>query len=187
MKRLIQCILITIVTIGLLSCVSQTSVAEKSGTEGLPESVQKQSRKDAVETEVWKKFDKSGQVKFLQVQDTAPASEAGTGVKLDGSAGERLIEIKVDPALEQKMVEWSLENKGPSAVWVVAASQSDDTVPVKIEAKASATVKTTLTDDYCYLVVDSEGGGKTTLNIKATCGETEAKTTRGKSMTIVWF
>ena len=74
-------------SIGLLS---QTLLAGE-----LPESVQKQSRKDAVESETWKKFDKSGQVKFLQVQNTAAASKAGTGAKLDGSIGERLIEIKV--------------------------------------------------------------------------------------------
>jgi hypothetical protein len=170
-----------------LMMVLLINVAAQVSAEELPESVQKQSRKDAVETETWKKFDQSGQVKFLQVQDTAPASEAGTGAKLDGSGGERLIEIKVDPALEQDTVEWSLENKGPSAVWVVAVSQSEDAVPVKIEAEASATLKTTLTDGYCYLVVDSEGGGETTLNLKATCGEIEAKTTRGASMVIVWF
>jgi hypothetical protein len=180
MKKLICFVLIT-----MMLCV--INVVNQANAEGLPESVQKQSRKDAVETETWKKFDQSGQVKFLQVEHTASASETGAGAKLDGSLGERLVEIKVDPAVEQNMVEWNLENKGPSAVWVVAVSQSDDAVPVKIEAEASATLKTTLTDGYCYLVVDSEGGGETTLSIKATCGETEAKTVRGKSMTIVWF
>ena len=181
MKKLMCFVLIAMVMTCMISVVSQVNAEE------LPESVQKQSRKDAVETEVWKKFDKSEQVKFLQVQHTAPASETGTGAKLDGSPGERLVEIKIDPAIEQNKVEWNLENKGPSTVWVVAVSQSDDAVPVKIEANASTTLKTTLKDGYCYLVVDNEGGGETTLNIKATCGEIEAKTTRGKLMAIVWF
>jgi len=42
-------------------------------------------------------------------------------------------------------------------------------------------------DRYTYIVVDNEGGGKTSLDIKAKCGEIDARTTRGKSMLIIWF
>jgi hypothetical protein len=178
MKKVMHCILVAIVVMGLLSYACPKIFAEE-----LPESVKKQSRKDEVETEIWKKFDKSGPVKFLQVEDTAAASKKGTGAKLDGSIGERLIEIKVDPAIKGDKVVWSLENKGPSEVWVVAGG----TEPVKIEAKAKTDLETPLVDGYCYIVVDNEGGKETQLSIKATCGETEAKTARGKSMTVIWF
>ena len=175
MKKFIHCILVVIVAIGLLC---QITFAEE-----LPESVQKQSRKDKVESKTWKKFDKSGQVKFLQVEHTAAASGTGAGAKFDGSLGERLIEIKVDPAITCDKIAWSLENKGPSDVWAVVGAAE----PVKIEAKAKADLEVPLVEGYCYIVVDNEGGGKTQLSIKAKCGETDAKTARGKSMTVIWF
>ncbi|MBW1697512.1 MAG: hypothetical protein JRH18_05170 [Deltaproteobacteria bacterium] len=154
----------------------------------LPESVQKQSRKLAIETKEWKKFDRSGKVKFLQVQTTSAASHSNSGSKLDGSSGERIIEIKVDPALKENIVNWSFKNKGPTAVWVVAAGSSESALPIRIEKGTTENLKTTLDEDrYTYIVVDNEGGKKTTLEIKAKCGETAAKTTRGKSMKIIWF
>ena len=179
MKHVLHYIFIGLVVVGLIGNVWQTVFAEE-----LPEYVQKQSRKDAVESETWKKFDQSGPVKFLQVQDTAAASEAGTGGKLDGSVGERLIEVKViDPAGTCEKVEWTLENKGPSEVWIVVGTEE----PPKIDAEGSATLETPLVEGYCYIVVDNEGGQETQLNIKAKCGDTEAKTARGNAMAIVWF
>ncbi len=81
------------------------------GCATLPESVSSQSRKDFEPTEEWAKFDKSGEVKYLQVQGTAAASEKGTGMALDGSIGEKLIEIKTDPMQADAVVEWSVKNK----------------------------------------------------------------------------
>jgi len=176
MKRLLYFVLVGVVASALLNCA------------GLPKTVREQSQRDVIQPETWKKFDKSGQVKFLQVQTTASHSEAGMGSKLDGSLGERLIEIKVDPAVQDTVVEWSLKNKGKSTIWVVAAGESDVALPVSIEGKGSATLKTPLDKDrYTYIVVDNEGGGKTALEAKATCGGAKAKTARGKSMVIIWF
>ncbi len=154
----------------------------------MPQNVQKQSRKGVVPPDDWKKFDKSGQVRFLQIQTTAPHSEAGKGAALDGSAGEMLIEIHVDPAVKAAEVDWSLKNKGKSPIWVLAAGGADAGLPIKIESKATVTLKTTLDKDhYTYIVVDNEGGGKTSLDVKAKCGDVDAKTARGKSMLIIWF
>lgn len=153
-----------------------------------PESVKNQSRKDAVESDAWKEFDKSGEVKFLQVQNTASASERGSGVKLDGSIGERLVEIVVSPSIGKKAVEWTLENKGKSTIWVVAAGGFMDDLPISISAGSTTTLESVVGwDRYTYIVVDNEGGKKASLDIKAKCGETAAKTARGKSMFIIWF
>ena len=154
----------------------------------LPDTVKNQSRKYVVEPESWNEFDKSGQVKFLQVQSTASASEAGSGAKLDGSRGERLIEIKVDPAVQESIVEWTLKNKGESTVWVITAGGLKADFPISIEGGATTTLRSALSHDrYTYIVVDNEGGGKTSLDIKTKCGEIDARTTRGKSMLIIWF
>jgi hypothetical protein len=181
MKQLVYAILVAMVLMLGLSVLNQANA------QGLPESVQKQSRKDRVESETWKKFDKSGQVKFLQLDDTAPVSAAGSGEKLDGSAGERLIEIKVDPAITADKVEWKLANKGKSDIWVVAVSKSDATLPVKIAPEGSVTLQTTLENGYCYIVVDNEGGKKATLSVTAKCGDVDAKTTEGNPMSVVWL
>jgi hypothetical protein len=149
----------------------------------LPESVQQQSRKDVVESEEWQQFDQSGQVKFLQVQHTAAASPADSGAVLDSSIGERLVEVKVDAAVECDQLVWTLTTEGTSPVWVVAGVKD----PVQIDPEASQTVETALADGYSYIVVDNEGGGQTSLDIKAACGEVEAQTVRGKSMLIQWF
>ena len=155
---------------------------------GLPDSIQRQSRKDAKMSDTWKKFDKSGNVKFLQVQTTAPTSKSAKASKLDGSIGERIIEIKADPAVKGTEIVWSLKNKGPSTVWVVAASKSGQSLPISIKKGSSVSLKTGLDSDrYTYIVVDNDGGKKTTFDNKAKCGETSAKTTRGKSMRIIWF
>jgi hypothetical protein len=175
-KRLVTCIVVLLVGVASFSCAH------------LPKSVKGQSRKDVVQPEAWKKFDKSGQVRFLQVETTAPGSEAGKGSSLEGSLGERLIEIKVDPDIKDSVVEWSLANKGKSTVWVVAASKPDTTLPMSIEAKGSAALRTSLDKDlYTYIVVDNEAGGKASIDIKATCGGKDAKTARGKSMSVTWF
>ena len=62
-----------------------------AGCSSMPDTVASQTRKDFEPTEEWLKFDKSGEVKFLQVQATAAASEKGTGEIFDGSIGEKLI------------------------------------------------------------------------------------------------
>lgn len=182
MKRLVSILLVVMTVLVGFSVVSQVQA------EGLPESVQHQSRKDAIESDTWKKFDKAGQLKFLQIETTSPASAAGTAEKLDGSAGEALVEIKVDPALALEKVEWSIANKGKSDVWVVAVSKSEATVPLKIAPEASVTVSTALAEKYAYLVLDNETGKKANVEIKAKGGEVEAKTTEGKTvMSITWF
>lgn len=176
MKKLLYVLVLVVMGLAMLGCA------------GLPKTVQSQSRKGAVETEVWKKFDKSGDVKFLQVQTTAPKSDKGTGALLDGSLGERLLEILVQPGVEGTEAVWSLKNKGPSTVWIVAAGGSESAFPISIDKDQAVELTTLLdADRYTYLVVDNEGGGKTQLDIAAKCGDTDAKTTRGKNMTIVWF
>ncbi|GEM_PF-1661052 len=154
----------------------------------LPDFVASQSKKGKPVPESWKKFDKSGKVKFLQVQTTAPGSPAGQGSKLDGSIGERLVEIQVDPSITSKEVVWSLKNSGKSTVWVVAAGNPQGSLPLAIDPGQTVTLKTALDkDNYTFVVVDNEGGKKTTLELKAKCGGVDAKTTRGKSMKVVWF
>lgn len=176
MKKLLYLGLCVAVAMMLLGCA------------GLPKAVKGQSRKNAIEPETWKAFDKSGQAKFLQVQTTAPKSASGKGELLDGSYGERLLEIKVDPAIQDTAVEWILKNKGPSDVWIVAAGETSLALPHKIAKGEAVSIRTVLDmDHYTYIVVDNEGGGKTELGISAMCGETKAKTTRGKSMKIIWF
>ena len=176
MKKLLYVLVLVVVGMAMLGCA------------GLPKTVQSQSRKGAVETEVWKKFDKSGDVKFLQVQTTAPKSDKGTGALLDGSYGERLLEILVGPGVDGTEVVWSLKNKGPSTVWIVAAGGSESAFPISIDKDQAVELTTLLdADRYTYLVVDNEGGGKTELGISAKCGGTDAKTTRGKTMKVLWF
>ncbi len=176
MKKLLYVFVLVVVGMAMLGCA------------GLPKTVQSQSRKDAVETEAWKKLDNSGDVKFLQVQTTAPKSDEGTGALLDGSYGERLLEILLQPGVEGTEVVWSLKNKGPSTVWIVAAGGSESAFPISIDKDQAVELTTLLDKDrYTYLVVDNEGGGKTQLDIAAKCGDINAKTTRGKSMTVIWF
>ena len=176
MKRNLYLIVFAVIVLSLLGCA------------GLPKSVSSQSRKDVVESETWKEFDKSGDVKFLQVQTTAPKSNAGKGSVLDGSYGERLIEVKAGSSVNDTVVVWTLANKGPSTIWIVAGLDIDTDLPVSVEAESEVSVKTMMDEDrYTYIVVDNEGGGKTELGISAKCGETDAKTTRGKSMKILWF
>lgn len=188
MKKWIYFMLMLLVAMALVSCAGQTKVEEPQPQEVveeeiLPETVKRQSWKDAEESEGWEKFDKSDRVKFLQVEHTAPASVP----ILDGSYGERLIEVTVDSAIESQKVEWTLENSGPFAVWVVATSDGEMEHPIKIEAKASSALETMLKDGYSYLVVDCVGGQETTLTIKAKYGDADAKTVRGKNMKVVWF
>ena len=170
-----------------LVVLSLTSLSFVAMAEELPESVEKQVRKGSKESEGWDKFDKSGPVKFLQVQHTAAASEVGNANKLDGSFGERLIEVLLDSAVDADVVVWSFENKGPGAVYVVMSSDGGLQESLAIEAGSSAELSTKVEDAYCYVVVDSDGKDETTLNIKAKAGETEAKTVRGKSMAVSWF
>ena len=164
-----------------------TSLPLMTVAEELPESVKKQLRKGSDESEGWDKFDKSGPVKFLQVQHTAAASEAGSADKLDGSFGERAIEVLLDSSIEADVVTWALENKGPGSVFVVTSSDGELKESIAIEAGASAELSTKVADAYCYIVVDSDGRDETTVNISAKAGDAEAKTVRGKSMSILWF
>jgi hypothetical protein len=177
-RKLLSLAVVGAVAVALFGCVPSVTV---------PKTIKEQSRKNVKESATWAKFDKSGQVKFLQVETTAPASKAGRGSKFDGSIGERLIEIKVDPAVKATAVEWSLTNKGKNTVWIVAAGMTDVSLPISIAAGTSMKLNATLDEEhYTYIVVDNEGGG-TTIDIKANCGEIGANTARGKSMTVIWF
>ena len=182
MKKLFYFFLIIVIFLGFFS---GEAIIAKEGE--LPESVKMQSRKDAKESQGWEKFDRSGPVKFLQVEHTAAASESGSVSVLDGSIGERLIEIKVAPSIESDMVAWTLENKGPGTVWVLAHSDGVLDEAIEIKAGDSASMETKLIDRYCYIVVDSDGKDETTLSIKAKAGATDAKTVRGKDMSVSWF
>jgi hypothetical protein len=182
MKKLFYFTLISVISLGFLA--GEAIIAQE---DKLPESVKMQSRRDAKESQGWEKFDKSGPAKFLQVEHTAAASDSGSASALDGSVGERLIEIKVAPSMESDMVAWTLENKGPGTVWVLAHSDGVLDEAIAIAAGDSASMETKLVDRYCYVVVDSDGKDETTLSIKAQAGETEAKTVRGKDMSILWF
>lgn len=173
------------VILGMLIVVTMLGMNVLAGE--LPESVQKQARKDEQESAEWQKFDQSGLVKFLQVEHTAAASDTSAAAQLDGSIGERLVEIKIDPSLTVETLVWHLENKGPGTVWVVAAS--DDSVPdaLAVQPESAIDVNVKVVDGYCYLVVDSDGKKQTAVIIKAAAGETVAKTVVGKDMRIEWF
>jgi peptidoglycan hydrolase-like protein with peptidoglycan-binding domain len=154
----------------------------------LPQSVKDQSRWGVPTPADWKAFDQSGDVKFLQVQTTAPASAAGHGSVLDGSLGERIVEIQAEPNARGPEVEWSLANKGPNTVWVVAGGMSGAGFNLQIPAGDSKTVTLPMDGSgYTYLVVDNDSGGKTELDLSAKIDGVEAKTTRGASMVIIWF
>ena len=153
----------------------------------LPAGVQSQARWGMETPASWTEFDKSGDVKFLQVQNTAAASPAGSSV-LDGSIGERIVEIQAEANIRAAVAEWSLENKGPNDVWVVAAGMQGADFNRKIASGASTGFLMELDGSrYTYIVVDCQGGGKTQLSIKAKLAGTDAKTTRGKSMLVIWF
>ena len=206
MKRLLIIAISVLVIMAFVGCATQPKKIEKAAVQkapakkeapakkaapvkaakaALPEFDASQSRKGKPIPESWKKFDKSGKVRFLQVQTTAPASPAGQGSKLDGSIGERLIEIQ---ALSGNEVVWTLKNEGKSTVWVVASGKTDASIPIGIAGGTTATLKTMLgSDKYTFIVVDNEGGKKLTLAVSAKLGDVSAKTTRGKSMKILWF
>ena len=56
MKKLVYLLFAVMLVMSIANLVNQAKA------EGLPESVQSQSRKDAKEAEDWKKFDKAGPV-----------------------------------------------------------------------------------------------------------------------------
>jgi len=183
MKKLSFLILFLFVAATILSAAGQYDAVRS-----LPDSVSAQSRWGEEIPADWKDFDKSGDVRFLQLQTTAPASPAGTGSVLDGSRGERIIEVDAASHVTGNEVEWSLKNKGPNPVWIVAGGMIVSELNIKINSGASKTVKMPVDSlGYSYLVVDSEGGKKTQLDVKAKIGDVSAKTSRGKSMVIVWF
>jgi len=209
MKRLLITAISVLVIMAFVGCATQPKKAEmvtvkkapaekkapakaaapaKKAQAALPKFVASQSRKGKPAPANWKKFDKSGQVKYLQVQTTASASPAGQGSKLDGSRGERLIEIQAASGAAGNEVVWSLKNEGKSTVWVVASGKTGTTMPLSISSGTTATLKTMLdADRYTYIVVDNEGGKKLTLAVKAKLDDVDAKTTRGKYMKILWF
>ncbi len=183
MKKLSLLILFLFVAAVMLSGAGQYEAVR-----GLPASVSGQSRWGEEIPADWKEFDKSGDVRFLQLQTTASASPAGRGSVLDGSRGERILEVDAAPQVAGSEVEWSLKNKGPNPVWIVAGGMIVSELNIKINSGASKTVKMPVDSlGYGYLVVDNEGGKKTQLDVKAKIGDTSAKTSRGKSMVIVWF
>ncbi len=174
MKKITLIVSITILAILMVGCAS------------LPDRVSAQSRKDFIPTEEWKNFDSSGELKFLQVQTTAKASDAGTGMTLEGSMGEMLIEIKTDPVLANTEITWILINKGDQPLYVVSVSPGGSEIPFTAPAGETTEYKAMLdAEGYGYIVVDSDAAGQ--VEIKASAADKEAKTTRGKSMKVLWF
>jgi hypothetical protein len=186
MKKLAILVVFLVVSAVLLSAVGQF---ETVGTmKSLPASVYRQARWGMEPSPGWEEFDKSGDVKFLQVENTAAASPAGSGAVLDGSIGERIVEIQTVPTVRASSVEWSLDNKGPNDVWVVAAGMDGAGFNRRIAAGASSSIRMDMDGSgYTYVVVDCEDGGKTQLSLKAKVAGTDAKTVRGKSMLVIWF
>jgi hypothetical protein len=176
MKKVLNIVVLVLLAAAVISCA------------GLPRFVQDQIRKDVEEPEGWKEQDSSGPIKFLQVQTTAPASDKGTGMLLDGSFGERLIEIQTVPATPGVEVIWNLKNKGDSDIYVVAAKDFPMDLPITVPGGDEIEVLAVFDDEgYTYLVFDNEGGGGITLEVRAAVGEESANTTRGKYMKILWF
>lgn len=176
MKKVLNIVVLVLLAAVFIGCAS------------LPGFVQDQVRKDADESEGWKEQDSSGPIKFLQVQTTAPASDKGTGMVLDGSYGERLLEILTVPAKPGTEVIWSLKNKGDSDIYVIAAKDSPLDLPITVPGGEEVEVSDVFDDEgYTYLVFDNEGGGGITLEVRAAVGEESAETTRGKYMKILWF
>lgn len=176
MKKVLNIVVLVLLAAAVISCA------------GLPKFVQDQARKDAEESEGWEELDTSGSIKFLQVETTAPASGKGTGMVLDGSFGERLIEIQTVPATPCAEVIWNLKNKGDSDIYVVAAKDSPMDLPITVPGGEEIEVSGVLDDEgYTYLVFDNEGGGGITLEVRAIIGEESAKTIRGKYIKILWF
>jgi peptidoglycan hydrolase-like protein with peptidoglycan-binding domain len=186
MKRLAFLVLFLI---GAAFLTTGTGQYETVGAmKDLPKFDRDQSRWGVATPADWKEFDQSGEVKFLQVQTTAPASAAGHGSVLDGSLGERIVEIQAEPNAKGPDVEWILTNKGPSPVWVVAGGLSGAGFNQQIPAGDSRTFTLPMDGSgYTYLVVDNDSGGKTELDLSAKINDIEAKTTRGSSMVIIWF
>jgi hypothetical protein len=186
MKKLFVLVVFLVATVVLVTAVGQYETV--GAMKSLPSGVQAQARWGMEFSASWKEFDNSGDVKFLQVEDTAAASAAGRGAVLDGSIGERIIEIRAEPNIRAAAVEWSVENKGPNDVWVVAAGIDGAGFNRKIAAGASSAFTLDLDGSrYSYIVVDCHGGDQTQLSVKATMAGTDAKTTRGKSMLVIWF
>jgi hypothetical protein len=179
MKRILS------VIAGVFIIAGMIGMAAMAGE--LPESVQRQSRKDDQESAEWTQFDKAGPVKFLQVQHTAAASPTESAAQLDGSIGERLIEVKLDPSITGDVLAWSLENKGPGVVWIVAASDGSIAEALELQPDAIVELEVAVTDGYVYLVVDSDGTQQTAVIIKAAAGDTAAKTVVGGDMRVEWF
>lgn len=185
MKKLAVLVVFLVFSAALLSAVGQYETVGMM--KDLPAGVQSQARWGMETPASWAEFDKSGDVKFLQVQSTVAASPTGGSV-LDGSIGELIVEIQAEPNISASVAEWSLENKGPSDVWVVAAGMQGAGFNRKIASGASTDFSMELDGSrYTYIVVDNQGGGKTQLSVKAKLAGTDAKTTRGKSMLVIWF
>jgi hypothetical protein len=186
MKKLAVLVIFLVVAVALVTAEGQYETV--GAMKSMPSGVQTQARWGMETPASWKEFDGSGDVKFLQVQNTASASPAGRSSVLDGSIGERIIEIQAEPNIRAAVVEWSLQNKGPNDVWVVSAGMQGAGFNMKIASGASSTFKMDLDGSrYTYIVVDNQGGGKTELSIKAKMAGTDAKTARGKSMLVIWF
>ncbi len=186
MKKLAVLVIFLVVAVALVTAEGQYETV--GAMKNLPSGVRAQAQWGVETPANWKEFDKSGDVKFLQVQNTAAASPTGRASVLDGSIGERIIEIQAEPNIRAAVVEWSLENKGPNDVWIVSAGMQGAGFNMKIAAGASSTFKMDLDGSrYTYIVVDNHGGGKTQLSITAKMAGTDAKTARGKSMLVIWF
>ena len=149
----------------------------------LPDSVLSQSRKDFMPTENWLKYNKSGEVKYLQIQGTAPRSDIGKGLFLDGSCGEQLIKIKTIPILKDEVVEWTVKNKNEKSVFVVYTSFKSLKIPFEIEGEKTVEFITKIdTEGYGYIVVASENVEN--VEFKAKVCDEDANTTSGNTMKV---
>jgi hypothetical protein len=185
MKKLAVLVVFLMGAVVLVTAVGQYETVGMM--KSLPATVRTQARWGMEPSPGWEEFDQSGDVKFLQVETTASASPSGSSV-LDGSIGERIIEIQAEANINAAAAEWNLQNKGPNDVWVVAAGMQGSGFNRKIASGASASFSTELDGSrYTYIVVDNQGGGVTQLSIKAKLAGTDAKTVRGKSMLVMWF
>ena len=186
MKKLAILVVFLVVSAAIVLAVGQYETV--GAMKSLPMGVQAQARWGLETSPGWEEFDNSGEVKFLQVESTAAASAAGSGVILDGSIGESIVEIQTVKQIRATGVDWTLENKGPNDVWVVAAGLSGAGFNRKIASGASSSFTMNMDGGgYNYVVVDCEGGGQTQLSVKAKISGTDAKTVRGKSMLVIWF
>ena len=193
-RKLLVLMLGSIVALAMIGCA------------GLPENIVSQSLRNSQI-----QHDSLARNRFLQNELTAQVSKARSGSKLDGSAGEQLIELEVDPTLEAKEVTWLVANTGQKPIWIIAAGGYKRELPkgladricslrnpddceatperIPFEVFGGETVKLRSEpnkDFYTFIVVDNEAG-QTEVVVKATFAESDAQTPSGNPLQVRWF